>query len=134
MLLSSSLLTLFKLESSEKKKKFSSLLNKTLLLSNKLEITYITFNFSSATNQSGQVAVLKLVSAIFIKFLFFHQIIALQKLWKKFSILSKMLFSFSRYSNFCNFSLPFRTFQIQKNKWKWNKLWCHELTCINLQV
>ena len=80
MLLSSSLLTLFKLESSEKKKKFSSLLNKTLLLSNKLEITYITFNFSSATNQSGQVAVLKLVSAIFIKFLFFHQIIALQKL------------------------------------------------------
>ena len=29
--------------------------------------------------------------------------IALQKLWKMFFILSKKLFSFSRYSNFCNF-------------------------------
>ena len=43
---------------------------------------------------------LKLVPAIFIKFLFFHQIIALQKLWKMLFISSKKLFSFSRYSIF----------------------------------
>ena len=46
---------------------------------------------------------------------FFHQMIALQKLWKMFFISSKKLFSFSRCSNFCisifsSFSLcqPFR--------------------------
>ena len=44
---------------------------------------------------------LKFVSAIFIKFLFFHQMIALQNLWKMFFISSKKLFSFSRYSTFC---------------------------------
>ena len=44
---------------------------------------------------------LKLVSTIFIKFLFFHQKIALQKLWKMLFISSKKLFSFSRYSIFC---------------------------------
>ena len=48
---------------------------------------------------------LKLLSATFyqiIKFLFFHEMIALQKLWKMFFISSKKLFSFSRYSSFCN--------------------------------
>ena len=34
---------------------------------------------------------------------------------------------------FVIFPLSFHTFQIQKNKWKWNNL-CHELACINLQV
>ena len=63
---------------------------------------------------------LKLVSAIFYQIFVFHQMIAHQKLWKVFFISSKKLFSFSRYSNFCNFSLPFHTFQIQKDKWKWN--------------
>ena len=29
------------------------------------------------------------------------------------------------------FSLPLHT---SKFKWKWNNLWCHELTCINLQM
>ena len=48
---------------------------------------------------------LKLVSAIFMKFLFFHQMIAFQNLWKMFFISSKKLFSFSRYSIFCIFSL-----------------------------
>ena len=43
---------------------------------------------------------LKLVSTIFIKFLFFHQMIALQKLWKVLFISSKELFSFSRNSIF----------------------------------
>ena len=49
---------------------------------------------------------LKLVSAIFIKFLFFHQMITIQKLWKMLFISSKKLFSFSRYSNFCISVLP----------------------------
>ena len=44
---------------------------------------------------------LKLVSAIFYQIFIFHQMIALQKLWKMFSISSKKLFSFSRYSYFC---------------------------------
>ena len=44
---------------------------------------------------------LKLVLAIFIKFLFFHQIIALQKLWEMLFISSKKLFSSLRYLNFC---------------------------------
>ena len=35
---------------------------------------------------------------------------------------------------FVIFSLPFHTFQIQKGKWKWNNLWCHNLVCINLQM
>ena len=45
------------------------------------------------------------VRYFFIKFLFFHQIIALQKLWKMF-ISSKKVFLFSRYSIFCYF-FPF---------------------------
>ena len=45
--------------------------------------------------------VLKLVPAIFIKFLFFHQMIALPKLSKKLFISSKKLFSFPRYLIFC---------------------------------
>ena len=44
---------------------------------------------------------LKLVSAVFVKFSFFYQMIALQKLWKMLFISSKKLFSFSRYSNIC---------------------------------
>ena len=35
---------------------------------------------------------------------------------------------------FVIFSIPFHTFQIQNDKWKWNNLWCHELACINLQM
>ena len=49
---------------------------------------------------------LKLVSAIFINFLFFQQMIALQKLWKMLFISSKKFFLFSRYSNFCISGLP----------------------------
>ena len=49
---------------------------------------------------------LKLVSAIFYQIFVFHQIIALQKLWKKFSISPKKLFSFLRYLNFCIFVFP----------------------------
>ena len=50
------------------------------------------------------VPYLSLCLLVFIKFLFLHQMIALQKLWKMFFISSKKLFSFSRYSSFCNFS------------------------------
>ena len=49
---------------------------------------------------------LKLVSAIFIKFLFFQQMIALQKLWKMLFISSKKLFSFLRYSFFVFLAFP----------------------------
>ena len=52
----------------------------------------------------------------FFKFLFLHQMIALQKLWQVFFISSKKLSSFSRNSDICNFPLPFNTFQIQKDK------------------
>ena len=48
---------------------------------------------------------LKIMSAIFIKSLFFHQMIALQKLWKMLFISTKKLFSFSRYS-ICLFFCP----------------------------
>ena len=51
------------------------------------------------------VSYLKLVSAIFIKFLFLHQMIALHKL-KILFISSKKLFSFSRYSFSCISVLP----------------------------
>ena len=44
---------------------------------------------------------LKLVSAIFYHIFIFHQMIALQELWKMSFISPKKLFSFSRYSNFC---------------------------------
>ena len=47
---------------------------------------------------------LKLVSAIFFQIFIFHCI--LQKLWKMFFILSKKLFSFLRYLNFCIFVFP----------------------------
>ena len=49
---------------------------------------------------------LKLVSAIFIKCLFFHQMIALQQLWKMLFISSEKLYLLSRYSNFCIYVLP----------------------------
>ena len=76
---------------------------------------------------------LKLVSAIFYQF-FFSSNDRPQKLWKMFFISLRKLFLFSRYSNFCDFSLLLYTFQIQKGKWKWNNLWCHKFAFINLQI
>ena len=63
----------------------------------------LNFYFTLAVSNCFHKYSLKLVSAIFIKFLLFHQMIALQKLWKML-ISSKMLFSFSRY--FCISVLP----------------------------
>ena len=58
----------------------------------------------------------KAVPTFFIKFSFFHQMIALQKQWKKFFISSKKLFSFSRYSSFCSFFPPFPHFPDSKGQ------------------
>ena len=49
---------------------------------------------------------LKLTSAIFYQTFIFHQMIALQKLWKMFFISPKKLFSFLRYSHSCVFFFP----------------------------
>ena len=49
---------------------------------------------------------LKLVCAIFYQIFFFHQMIALQKLWKMFFISSKKLFLFSKYSSSCISAFP----------------------------
>ena len=51
-------------------------------------------------------------------FLFSHQIIVLQKLWKMLLISSNKLFSFSRYSNFCNFFPSFPHFPDSKGQMK----------------
>ena len=67
----------------------------------------------------------------FLSNLFFHQLIALQKLWSVFYFIEKALLVLEIFKFFV-FSLPFYTFQIQKDKWKWNNLWCLELACINL--
>ena len=60
--------------------------------------------------------IIKTCPILFIKFLFFHQIITLQKLWKMFFISSKKLFLFSRYSNFCNFFPSFPHFPDSKGQ------------------
>ena len=52
------------------------------------------------------------------------------------------VFLFYHNSCFCSrdiqtfviFSLPFHTFQIQKDKFRYSNLRCHEWTCINLQM
>ena len=53
--------------------------------------------------------------------------IAFQKLRKMFLISSKSSFRSRDIQIFVIFPLPLHTFQIQKNKWKWNNSWCHEL-------
>ena len=57
----------------------------------------------------SHITIIKACVRYFIKFLFFYQMIGLQKLWKMFCISSKKPLSL-RYSIFCNFSLPFHTF------------------------
>ena len=73
------------------------------------EDVYIQSNMkgrNKANKMGNPFENLKLVSTIFIKFLFFHQMRLLQKLWKMLFISSKQLFSFWRYSNFCISVLP----------------------------
>ena len=59
---------------------------------------------------------LQLVCAIFYQVFIFSSNDTLQKLWKMFFILPKKLFSFSRYSNFCNFSSSFLLFPDSKGQ------------------
>ena len=61
-------------------------------------------------------SMLKLVFAIFINFLFFHEMIGLYKLWKMFFISSRKLFSFLRYSNFRSFFPSFPHFPDSKEQ------------------
>ena len=72
----------------------------------------------------------KLVSATFIKFLFLHQMIALQKLWKMLFISSKMLFSFLRCSIFCISVLP-SFFTCQPLLWRMIKINLEDHDVIN---
>ena len=53
------------------------------------------------------VSLFKVCVRYFHQIFIFHQMIVLQKLWKMLFISSKMLFSFSRYSIFCIFVLPY---------------------------
>ena len=75
---------------------------------------------------------LELVFAIFIKFLFFHQMIALQKLGKMLFISSKKLFLFLRHSFFCISVLP--SFSVTHCFGGWSKinLKVHDIiSCLN---
>ena len=77
---------------------------------------------------------LKLVSTIFYQFFIFSPNDSLLKTEKYFLFHLKGLFHFQDIQIFVIFYLPFHTSQIQKYKWNWNNLWCHDLTCINLQM
>ena len=63
--------------------------------------------------------------ACFRYFFIFHQMVALQKLCKSCSFHLKSFFRSQVIHIFVTSSLPLLTFQIQKDKWKWNNLWCH---------
>ena len=62
--------------------------------------------FSSEVSSYAEKTSLIPVCAIFNQMFIFHQMLALQKLWKVFFISSKKLFLFSRYSIFCIFVFP----------------------------
>ena len=62
--------------------------------------------FSSEVSSYAEKTSLIPVCAIFNQMFIFHQMIALQKLWKVFFISSKKLFLFLRYSIFCIFVFP----------------------------
>ena len=81
---------------------FANEVNANFLITTVLQIKYfIEFKMKMSIKKNN----LKLVSAIFYQISIFHWI-AFQKLWKIFFISSKKLFSFSRYSNFCNPVFP----------------------------
>ena len=79
---------------------------------------------------------LKLVSAIFYQIFIFHQMIALQKLWKRFFISSKKLFLFPRYLNFCISVFP-SFFPCQPLLWRLiqekSKVYDH-INCLNKKL
>ena len=78
---------------------------------NKILLTYCSFSFFLKDNKLAVVlkllTVLKLVSAIFYQFFIFSANGSSLKSMKNVFISSRKLFSFLRYSNFCDFpSLP----------------------------
>ena len=87
-----------------------------------------SFEFENGSRMSEKNLVIlefKACLLFFISFLFFHQMIALQKLGKILYILEifKYLYFFPSFSHFPD----------TKGQMKWNNLWCHELACIKLQ-
>ena len=99
------------------------------LLCNVIEIT-----LQHGCSPVNLLHIFSFVFAIFYHFFIFSPNESPLKTWKMFSISSKKLFSPSTYSNFCNFFPSFPHFRDSKPQWKWNNLWCHQLTCINLQM
>ena len=91
---------------------------------------YLGFIHLEENNQE----VWSLCPLFFINFLFFTKWKPFKNYEYMFFISSKKLFSFSRYSSLCNFFPSFPHFPDSKGKSKWNNLWCHKLTCINLQM
>ena len=85
-------------------------------------------------HQIWQDGNLKLVPVIFYQIFIFSPNDAPSKTMKK-CILFNLKSSFHSwdFQIFVIFSLPFHTFLIQKDKWKWNNLY-HELAGINLQM
>ena len=81
--------------------------------------TCLVLNFRMFEHEMGVPQFLCFKACVcyfFIIFLFFHQMIALQKLRKVFFISSKKLFLYSRYSNFCNFFPSFPHFPDSKGQ------------------
>ena len=78
-----------------------------IVYQNYLEILVVLTQGFPLMRSLAAPVILKLVSAIIYQILIFHQMIALQKLWKMFFISSKKLFLFLRYLNFCIFVFPF---------------------------
>ena len=78
---------------------------------------------------------LKLVPAIFCQsFIFWPNDSLLKTMENVFYFILKALFVLEIF-NFLYFFPSFPHFHIERDKWKWNNLrWCHELTCINLQI
>ena len=77
---------------------------------------------------------LKFVSAIFYQIFIFSPNDTPSKTVKNVLFHLKSSFCSQDIQIFVIFPLPLHTFQVQKNKWKWNNLRSHELACINLQV
>ena len=90
------------------------------LISNKKLLSYfvgLVFNSVISFEKVLVCTSLKaLCTLFFIKFLFFRQMISLQKLWKMCFISSIKLFLFLRYLNFCNFFPYFPHFPDSKGQ------------------
>ena len=102
---------------------------------NVFKLLIFTISFTGLFSNNFTNIFLKLVSAIFYQFFIFHQMIALQKLWKTFFISSKNLFSFWRYSDFCIFVFPF-FFPVSYCFRRWSKknLKIYVINCLSMNL